>query len=373
MKKTTKRTISILMMFALLISTFAMDVVPVTAEGTLDGHVCSDTPFEDRVVSLYVPATCDKAGYYRYTCTGCGESDFVTIPALAHEGFEHTTVITRMPTCTEQGEKVEFCQGCGLIIKSSKIDATGHDEGVWRIDYPATPDHDGQMDLYCSGCNMILDTKEFKLHEHEFGYRKVVVEPTCTRDGQYVTICKHCGVAYESDIIPMLGHSFSEWSTNNNGTHDRTCSRCHMDEIVCCDFHKTVTERTCTTWGYTDYDCDVCGFHYRADYLVPLGHNFGKYVDTGDGCTHIRYCSRCDESQTELHDWSEWKYNEDGTFFKQGTKTRVCIVCGATQTETMHHSSIICKVFYPIILWFKNFAIKFFHPGKVVIDHILGD
>ncbi|MBQ1406452.1 MAG: endonuclease, partial [Oscillospiraceae bacterium] len=56
------------------------------------------------------------------------------------------------------------------------------------------------------------------------------VPATCTEAGSYdsVVYCSECGeeLSRETVGIPALGHNWSAWTSNNDGTHSRTCSVC---------------------------------------------------------------------------------------------------------------------------------------------------
>ena len=59
-------------------------------------------------------------------------------------------------------------------------------------------------------------------HVHDYGDWEVVTEETCTEDGLMRRYCKAGDNAYESEVIPALGHSFG---TNN------VCVRCGHEII----------------------------------------------------------------------------------------------------------------------------------------------
>ena len=63
-------------------------------------------------------------------------------------------------------------------------------------------------------------------------------------------------------------HSYGAWSSNNNGTHSRTCS-CGDKETANCSYSSVVTAPTATSQGYTTYTCTVCGYSYVGDYTDP--------------------------------------------------------------------------------------------------------
>ena len=64
-------------------------------------------------------------------------------------------------------------------------------------------------------------------------------------------------------------HSYGAWTSNNNGTHSRTCS-CGDKETQNCTYSSVVTAPTATSQGYTTYTCTVCGYSYVGDYTDPI-------------------------------------------------------------------------------------------------------
>lgn len=304
-----------------------------------------------------VQPTCTSAGEEQCYCSRCGEViDTRAIKALGHD--EGTWVVTKKATCIDEGEEVCFCTRCGKAIDERKTDALGHDEGVWKIDFEPTADHDGQMSLYCTRCNCVLESKTFKLHKHVEGYRETVIEPTCTTEGEGGVFCAECGAKFDTYSIPALGHIYSEWYTNKNGTHSKICSRCHDLQIENCHYDAVVTAPTCNDGGYTTYTCADCGHSYISDYVAALGHDWSGWTEDENGQTHSRTCANCGESETEEHNWNDWVYNKDATLCKNGTKTRTCQDCGASETEKSIHTAWLCRIPYTIVLWIGNLLKK---------------
>ena len=63
-------------------------------------------------------------------------------------------------------------------------------------------------------------------------------------------------------------HSYGDWTSNNNGTHSRSCA-CGDTETANCSYSAVVTAPTATSQGYTTYTCTVCGYSYKSDYTDP--------------------------------------------------------------------------------------------------------
>lgn len=71
----------------------------------------------------------------------------------------------------------------------------------------------------------------YKDEQHEDSELRVVKEATCTEDGIKQKLCPVCGIAYDTELIPALGHSY-EWviskeaTVSEAGEEKLTCTRC---------------------------------------------------------------------------------------------------------------------------------------------------
>ena len=295
-------------------------------------------------------------------------------PVESYIGF--TNVVTTMPTCTKDGVITFLCDKCGEVVRSYPLDATGHynyylsdyysDPDTELEDYigktnvvttPATCTKDGEISFLCDECGTAIRTYPLEKTGHTFGYEQAVVDATCVTKGRMGSYCATCGELYETKEIEPLDHDYGEWTPNGDKTHSRSCSRCQFTDKATCKFNATVTPPTCTEGGYTTYVCTDCGFTFKDDFTDPLGHDWGAWTDDGDE-THSRVCARCGEKETEAHCFGEWEYNHDAKFFKNGTKSMTCDVCGKVVTEKAQHTAWIWHVFYPLILWIGSIAHK---------------
>ena len=135
---------------------------------------------EDRVVA----PTCENDGYTEHKCS-CGAVNKENIvAALTHIEGEWT--VDTAPTCTEAGVKIITCKrdGCGKVLKTEAIDATGH--------------------TYIDGkCSCGVEDPNYAAHVHN--YDAVVTAPTCTVAG-YTTYTCACGDTYTGDETPVADH-----------------------------------------------------------------------------------------------------------------------------------------------------------------------
>ena len=138
-----------------------------------------------------LPPTCGSDGFCTYTCTVCGGTKDLVLPANNAHQWDATWVSVS-PTCVEEGTRVYQCAICGQE-RSETIPATGI---------------------------------------HTWGVEIVLSAPTCTESGKSRSVCKQCGRAEEQETA-ALGHAwmFPEILSDEDGGHSGigryTCSRCH--------------------------------------------------------------------------------------------------------------------------------------------------
>ncbi len=298
----------------------------------------------------------EKTGY----CSGCGLAiAYEAVPKTGHsDGLWYTSVEA---TCQKAGKEVCNCIRCGKAYKEQTIEALGHDEGVWQTTVSATCTKAGEKSLSCTRCNTVIKTENVEPLGHDEGIWIVSHQATCTAAGEEICKCTSCGATIDKREISALGHVYSDWSKNGNGTHSRTCSLCGNTETKNCTYTKTIQEPDCTHGGYTTCLCDVCGYTYTSNYTEALGHDFAAWVDDGNSETHSKECSRCSEVETETHNWSNWNLNKDVKLFKNSTKTRHCFDCDAVETVEVKNSSIMARVFLPLLVFIGNVVNKAFY------------
>ena len=95
------------------------------------------------------------------------------------------------------------------------------------------------------------------------------VEATCTADGYTGDeVCNEChAVVTSGSVIHALGHDYGAFTSNGNGTHSKTCSRCTDKVTEDCSYSETTSGATVT------HTCDVCGYSYDTQlgtYTVTL-------------------------------------------------------------------------------------------------------
>lgn len=110
-------------------------------------------------------------------------------------------VVTKEPTCTENGVETRTCSKCGES-ESRPIPATGHDEGTWITTKDPTCTENGQKELHCNSCDEVLDTEIIPAKGHDAEW-VVTKEPTTSEPGIESYVCKTCGEVIDTREIPI--------------------------------------------------------------------------------------------------------------------------------------------------------------------------
>ena len=111
---------------------------------------------------------------------------------IAHDCVAGDWEVTKEPTCTEAGEKVQKCTLCGKVLATEAIPALGHVEKVVP-GKAETCDEDGLSDgIVCERCGETLKAQEvIPAHDHEMGEWVVTKAPTTEEEGEKTRACKH--------------------------------------------------------------------------------------------------------------------------------------------------------------------------------------
>ena len=268
----------------------------------------------------------DKPGPIRY-----GFTNSVYYDGNGEHVHAYTSVVTA-PTCLDGGYTTHTCN-CGENYKDAIVDALGHDYDEWIIDSNATCTEYGSKHRVCdNGCG-VDEVQSIPPTGHTDG--EVVVEhkvdATCTTGGSYdnVTYCTVCGVetSREHKTVDALGHTAGSAVVENNVAAD-------------CD--------DAGSYDSVTY-CTVCGVETsRATVTVDaLGHTPEEMPAVDATCTETGLlagakCSVCGEilkSQTETealgHNWGAYVVTRQPTCSDEGSETRTCGRCGATEVRNI--------------------------------------
>ena len=212
-------------------------------------------------------STCHRV--YVTECPNChNDGDIAYI--MFHTGGTET------PTCTTG----KTCEKCG-----AEYGILGHDWGAW------TPNGNGTHTGSCTRCS------EVKTASCTGG------TATCTAKA----VCVECGGEYG-----VLGHDWGAWTSNGDGAHTRSCTRCNAEETESC------SGGTGTFTCITGKICEKCGAEYGI-----LGHDWGTWTSISNMNMHGHRCNRCNRYETA--------YCTGGT--ATCTAKAVCETCGGEYGE----------------------------------------
>ena len=266
-------------------------------------------------------ATCT----HKAVCTVCGgEYGEMAAHSFTAEKAE-AQYLKSAATCTEKAVYYKSCAACGLSSKGTDGEATfeagkplGHDWGAWTQNSDekthtrickrdtshtetenchggtATCTHKAVCTV-CGGEYGDLAAHSFTAEKAEEQYLKSAV--TCTEKAVYYKSCAVCELSSKGtdgeasfEAGKPLGHDWGAWTSNEDGTHTRTCKRdaLHTETNNC-----TGGTATCTHKAV----CQVCGGEYGE--LDPKNHTNLKHfpataaTKTTEGNIEYWYCEGC--------------------------------------------------------------------------------
>ncbi|MGN1329527.1 MAG: transglutaminase domain-containing protein [Eubacterium sp.] len=171
---------------------------------------------------------------------------------------EYEATYVKSATCATQGYTTYTCKICDDKFNGDYVDPNqNHTPVVVEKGKEAGCIINGYSDkIVCSVCGALI--QESTIIPAKGGHNKVVdseyVSPTCDKVGYTEqSHCTLCGITLsQKKEIPALGHSYKT----------------------------TTISSTCTTKGYTVYECTVCGYTFNGDYVDEIGHAYGNNSPT---------------------------------------------------------------------------------------------
>ena len=277
-------------------------------------------------------------GTHSYKCTVAGCQEYGNATDC---NYKETANVAS--TCKTFGYITYTCETCenGYTNKKTELASDNHEGGTEVRDALAAMCNENGYtgDTYCLGCDKKIadgETIEADPSVHTHVDMKVYekLEATCQTEGyeayEYCSACDTYKV--EKVVIGKKAHKFTNYISNNNGTHTATCDTCDasvktpatdtqncyggaancVDKKVCtaCKTaygevdsatHKTVKTKltqapTCQTEGCEPYRyCEACGTDI--DVKIPIekkDHIYGAWSKVEGSDQHTRSCITCD-------------------------------------------------------------------------------
>ena len=306
-------------------------------------------------------ATCTA----KAVCTVCGGAYGEMAPHSFTAEKAEAQYLKSAATCTEKAVYYKSCTLCGLSSEGTADEATffsgnalDHDWGAWtqnsdekthtrfckrNTSHTETENcHGGTASCtakavctVCGGTYGEMEPHSFTAEKAEAQYLKSAA--TCTEKAVYYKSCAVCGLSSEGTADEAtffsgnaLDHDWGEWTSNEDGTHTRTCTvdgcsagtqtencidadkdhKCDICDYIiskCADDNK---DHKCDYCGkkLTDHiggkatckdkaKCEVCGAEYGE--LDPKNHTGLKHfpakaaTKTTEGNIEYWYCEGC--------------------------------------------------------------------------------
>lgn len=155
---------------------------------------------------------------------------------------------------------------------------------------------------------------------------------------------------YASDMVEasLHVHDWSEptytWAEDGKTcTATRVCqyNASHIETETVTVKSEVTKPATCTEGGKTTYTAtftkDWATTQTKVKDIDSLGHDFTGDYDAYDEDGHWHICNRTDCTVTETkqkHSFTSYTYNNDATYFADGTETAICDAAGCLQTHT---------------------------------------
>ena len=339
-----KKILSVVLILCVMLA-----VMPMTAYAA-DRALCTKCN-QVQTVKLTCQYTNDKWHLFYATCTVCDNKWYY---GMSHQ-WSGTATCTSGKTCTVCGGSSEPL-GHDWSTWTQNSDEKTHTR-ICKRDTSHTETencHGGTATCTAKAVCTVCGGEYGEMAAHSFTAEKAEAQylksaATCTEKAVYYKSCAVCGLSSEGTADEAtffsgnaLDHDWGAWTSNEDGTHTRTCKRdaSHTETNNC-----TGGTATCTAKAV----CEVC----KSEYGEKLPHDFtaetvdAKYLKSAATCTgkalYYKSCAVCGLSSEGTadeatffsgnaldHDWGAWTSNEDGTH------TRTCTVDGCsagTQTE----------------------------------------
>ena len=277
------------------------------------------------------------------TCTGEGTC---SQPTKTDKCTFNNGVETKAATCTEPGVKTFTCTECGGTYTVA-IPATDHNWGDWKH-VEGTEGADAKHSRVCANDASHTQTKACDFTS-QVTQNQTAVLPEIT-----TYTCKDCGYSYTAETKPALGHthkygapvadytSGQAFVEGKDYTHTATCT----GEGTCsqptktdkCTFNNGVETKaaTCTEPGVKTFTCTECGGTYTVA-IPATDHNWGdwKHVEGTEGADakHSRVCANdASHTETKACDFTA-KVTQEATLDQPEITTYTCKDCGYFYTK----------------------------------------
>lgn len=343
-------------------------------------YIPIETGHKGTLMSTVRKADCTNDGLALYKCARGDHFFYEIIPATGHTVASEYKV-TKVPTCTEKGEKQLYCSVCGEDIQPPTELPESHMLSSWIIDEGnrATCNSRGKRYRICLNDNCDYREETYYNVSHQYGDWKFYSGYNCATGGTLYRQCKNCNRILGTKTVGKNIHgSVSEVTIENCPQH------CKFTTNIC-NICGEVVKKSGDYWVTPDASEVASCTHYILNettqetekvvvkYLIDDMKNHSSVIIDGqkgyaatcteDGKTNGTLCLICGyvtPQQVIKATGHEFQYNENGN--------KVCIKCGVYKVNNKDNPDIgnTCKCFChdkgtiaKILFKFCNFIWKF--------------
>ena len=256
--------------------------------------------------TITVKPGCETTGLKVYVCSRCKGEKKEILPANGHTV---NLIEGKAATCKESGlTDGAYCPVCEKVLTEQqvipKLEHTKITDKAVKVGCLTNGLTEGS---HCSVCGEILVAQKIiPATGHDWGEGVVTKKPTCKVLGERTFTCGNCGET-RTEEIPMLEHTFSEWTQSEEDVNlvERSCSVCGYTEQSEHRWDAGVTQRNpgCENRGeilYTCLDCEAT----KTVYTDAMGHKWDngevtKEVTCTEDGERTFTCQTCQKSRKE--------------------------------------------------------------------------
>lgn len=194
---------------------------------------------------------CDQCGSTATTLAGSG--------AWCHwycAACDYTTSRNHDPNSYNSGLSPNSCSGYCRWCGASAI-WSSHNFTTWTLNSDVTCTTDGTETSHCSNAHCsATTTRPAPGSALGHNYNVTVHRPGCETVGYTNHQCTRCPDFYNDNVKAALGHDYSTWSYNGDGTHTAACTRvgCTSSYTAAC------SPVTSVVGGQHISICTICGY-----------------------------------------------------------------------------------------------------------------
>lgn len=273
-----------------------------------------------------LPTDCSEEIDASYVCSGCHQSFLFT--AVGDHDYSFDADASRI----EEGSFAYVCS------KDASHTLTVQADAYEVIVNPATCLSGGSKFVLCTytdpwgvlhtDAEFLLETYE-RLPYHTYGGKEIDLAKTYT-----LTELK---TLFGEELDGLTVYDNMRPTCSKSAPASFRCDGCelpyliqHIADHAYSDF--TEHEPTCTTPGYRERTCTVCGDIDREDTGLPaLPHTYGEW-EKYDAEQHVRACA-CGKKEYAPHAWDAGVETTPPTVAATGVMTYTCTDCRDTRTE----------------------------------------